>query len=593
MQKAPDRPAVRICREKDLDREPSCVYGVFPCVSSTSLFCPSFSPGREELDFCLFPFSNRLPLMPSTGQAYGASQANACRVSVVFESLSDRLSNVFRSFRGISTLNEENVKAGLREVRLALLEADVNYKVVGSFIEKVREKCLGQEVIRGVSPQQQVVSIVNEQLIELLGGDTTALSLQGQTPAVIMMVGLQGSGKTTSAAKIANYLRKQKMRPYLVPADVYRPAAIDQLVVLAKQLAMPYFPSTTDMNPVEIAKQAMERAREEQASVVIIDTAGRLHVDEVLMRELSDIKSAVNPQEILFVADAMTGQDAVTVAETFNEKLGISGVVLTKMDGDARGGAALSIKSVTGAPVKFVGMGEKLSELEVFHPDRIAGRILGMGDVVTLVERAQETIKAEEAEELAKKMRKATFDLEDFLVQMRRVKKLGSLQSIMKLIPGMSGLSEKLAEAGNLPEKELARVEAIIQSMTPQERHDPDILNGSRRARIARGAGVTVQQVNNLVRQFEQMRKTMKTMMGGKGKMPKGLGQAMKGLGRGGMPMGMPNMPGMPGMPGLPGGMPQDMPEGAEGAMLSQAKLDKLARDKKKKRKDRRKARRK
>ena len=510
----------------------------------------------------------------------------------MFESLSDRLSNVFRSFRGISTLNEENVKAGLREVRLALLEADVNYKVVGSFIEKVREKCLGQEVIRGVSPQQQVVSIVNEQLIELLGGDTTALSLQGQTPAVIMMVGLQGSGKTTSAAKIANYLRKQKMRPYLVPADVYRPAAIDQLVVLAKQLAMPYFPSTTDMNPVEIAKQAMERAREEQASVVIIDTAGRLHVDEVLMRELSDIKSAVNPQEILFVADAMTGQDAVTVAETFNEKLGISGVVLTKMDGDARGGAALSIKSVTGAPVKFVGMGEKLSELEVFHPDRIAGRILGMGDVVTLVERAQETIKAEEAEELAKKMRKATFDLEDFLVQMRRVKKLGSLQSIMKLIPGMSGLSEKLAEAGNLPEKELARVEAIIQSMTPQERHDPDILNGSRRARIARGAGVTVQQVNNLVRQFEQMRKTMKTMMGGKGKMPKGLGQAMKGLGRGGMPMGMPNMPGMPGMPGLPGGMPQDMPEGAEGAMLSQAKLDKLARDKKKKRKDRRKARR-
>ena len=314
----------------------------------------------------------------------------------MFESLSDRLSNVFRSFRGISTLNEENVKAGLREVRLALLEADVNYKVVGSFIEKVREKCLGQEVIRGVSPQQQVVSIVNEQLIELLGGDTTALSLQGQTPAVIMMVGLQGSGKTTSAAKIANYLRKQKMRPYLVPADVYRPAAIDQLVVLAKQLAMPYFPSTTDMNPVEIAKQAMERAREEQASVVIIDTAGRLHVDEVLMRELSDIKSAVNPQEILFVADAMTGQDAVTVAETFNEKLGISGVVLTKMDGDARGGAALSIKSVTGAPVKFVGMGEKLSELEVFHPDRIAGRILGMGDVVTLVERAQETIKAEE-----------------------------------------------------------------------------------------------------------------------------------------------------------------------------------------------------
>ncbi len=498
----------------------------------------------------------------------------------MFESLSDRLTAAFRSFKGVTTLNEENVKAGLREVRLALLEADVNYKVVSGFIETVRVKCLGQEVTRGVTPAQQVVSIVNEELVRLLGGSSTALQLQGQTPSVIMLVGLQGSGKTTSAAKIANYLRKQKMRPYLVPADVYRPAAIDQLVVLARQLAMPFFPSTTDMKPVDIARQAMEKAREEQASVVILDTAGRLHVDEALMNELKELKAAVNPQEILFVADAMTGQDAVTVAESFQEQLGITGVVLTKMDGDARGGAALSIKTVTGAPVKFVGMGEKLSEMEIFHPDRIAGRILGMGDVLTLVERAQETIQAEEAEALARKMQKATFDLEDFRTQMRRIKKLGSMQSIMKLIPGMGGLSEQLAAAGKLPEKEMARVEAIINSMTPAERHDPDILNGSRRARIARGAGVTVQQVNTLVRQFDDMRRMMKGMMGG-GKNKMRLPKRMPGA----MPPGM-GMPGLPGgMPGMPGGMPQ-----SEGSARRDARL---AAAKKKERKDRRKARRK
>ena len=320
----------------------------------------------------------------------------------MFESLSDRLSSVFRSFRGAGTLTEENVKAGLREVRLALLEADVNFKVVGDFVSSVREKCLGREITKGMSPAQEVVSVVNEELIKLLGGETAKLNLQGQVPAVIMMVGLQGSGKTTSAAKIANFLRRNKMRPYLVPADVYRPAAIDQLVVLAKELGMPYYPSTVDMNPVDIARKAFEQAKAEQATVMILDTAGRLHVDEVLMQELSDLKAAVHPQEILFVADAMTGQDAVNVAQTFNEKLGITGVVLTKMDGDARGGAALSIKAVTGAPVKFVGMGEKLSELEVFHPDRIAGRILGMGDILTLPEKARNAIKQEEAEELTK-----------------------------------------------------------------------------------------------------------------------------------------------------------------------------------------------
>ena len=492
----------------------------------------------------------------------------------MFENLSDRLSSAFRNLRGQGQLTEENVQAGLREVRLALLEADVNFKVVKDFVENVRGKCLGQEVVRGVSPAQQVVKIVHDELVALLGGETAELNLQGQEPAVIMLVGLQGSGKTTSAGKIANLLRKRKMRPYLVPADVYRPAAIDQLTVLAKQLDMPCYPSTTAMSPVDIARAALEEARAQQATVLILDTAGRLHVDEPLMQELEALKAAVKPQEILFVADAMTGQAAVEVAEAFNARLGLTGVVLTKMDGDARGGAALSIRAVTGAPVKFVGMGEKLSEMELFHPDRIAGRILGMGDVLTLVEKAQATINAEEAEELAQKMRKASFDLEDFRTQMRRIKKLGSLDSILKMIPGLGGIREKLAEAsGAMPEKEMARTEAIINPMTLAERRHPEILNGSRRARIARGAGVTVAQVNQLVRQFEQMRQMMKGMMGGKMKgmpqMPR-LPRGMK------MPGGMGGMPGMPGMPplgmnGLPQGMP-GLPEAADNAPAKKRK---------------------
>ena len=492
----------------------------------------------------------------------------------MFENLSDRLSSAFRNLRGQGQLTEENVQAGLREVRLALLEADVNFKVVKDFVENVRGKCLGQEVVRGVSPAQQVVKIVHDELVALLGGETAELNLQGQEPAVIMLVGLQGSGKTTSAGKIANLLRKRKMRPYLVPADVYRPAAIDQLTVLAKQLDMPCYPSTTAMSPVDIARAALEEARAQQATVLILDTAGRLHVDEPLMQELEALKAAVKPQEILFVADAMTGQAAVEVAEAFNARLGLTGVVLTKMDGDARGGAALSIRAVTGAPVKFVGMGEKLSEMELFHPDRIAGRILGMGDVLTLVEKAQATINAEEAEELAQKMRKASFDLEDFRTQMRRIKKLGSLDSILKMIPGLGGIREKLAEAsGAMPEKEMARTEAIINSMTPAERRHPESLTGSRRARIARGAGVTVAQVNQLVRQFEQMRQMMKGMMGGKMKgmpqMPR-LPRGMK------MPGGMGGMPGMPGMPplgmnGLPQGMP-GLPEAADNAPAKKRK---------------------
>ncbi len=460
----------------------------------------------------------------------------------MFENLSDRLSGVFRNFGSVSRLTEENMQAGLREVRLALLEADVNYNVVRDFVDNVRDKCLGQEVLKGVSPAQQVVKTVHDELVELLGGETAKLDLGGDKPAVIMLVGLQGSGKTTSAAKLANLLRKDRENPYLVPADGYRPAAIEQLKVLARQLEMPCYGTVPGMKPVDIAKKAVAEARESGANVVLLDTAGRLHVDEVLMDELCAIKEAVNPREILFVADAMTGQDAVTVASAFNDRLGITGVVLTKMDGDARGGAALSIGAVTGAHVKYVGMGEKLSEMEVFHPDRIAGRILGMGDVLSLVEKAQSEFDAEEAEAMARKMRKASFDLEDFRTQMRRVKKIGSFDSILKMLPGLGSLREKLAEAsGAMPEKEMARMEAMINSMTMEERRNPDILNGSRRARIAKGAGVGVAQVNQMVRQFEQMRKMMQNFMGGgKRGLPKmPAGNPFGGIG------GLPQMPGM------------------------------------------------
>ena len=506
----------------------------------------------------------------------------------MFESLSDRLTDVFRKFSGQSQLTEQNIQDGLREVRLALLEADVNFKVVKEFIERVREQCLGQEVLKSLTPAQQVVKVVHDELVALLGGGATALELRGAQPAVIMMVGLQGSGKTTSSGKLANLLRKQKMRPYLVPADVYRPAAIEQLRTLAKQLDIPYFASTPDMNPVDIARAALADAREKQCTVILLDTAGRLHIDEALMQELASIKEAVNPQEILFVADAMTGQDAVTVAESFNERLGITGVVLTKMDGDARGGAALSIRSVTGAPVKYVGIGEKLSDIEVFHPDRVAGRILGMGDVLTLIEKAQSTMQADEAEELTKKFQKAQFDLEDFRTQMRRIKKLGSLEGILKMIPGMGALRDKLGSM-NMPEKEMGRIEAIISSMTMKERRNPDILNGSRRARIAKGSGTTVQEVNQLIRNFEQMRDMMKRMMNmgkpGGPRMPRGMGgmPGMGGMGGLGGMGGMPGLGGMGGMPGMPGLGGMGMPGmGGSGASATKKKRDK---DKKRKKK--------
>lgn len=473
----------------------------------------------------------------------------------MFESLTDRLTGVFRNLSGRAQITESNIQDALREVRLALLEADVNFKIVKEFVDRVREAALGVQVMKGVTPAQQVIQVVHDELVKLLGGDDTGLKLRGAQPAVILMAGLQGSGKTTSSGKLALLLRKQKMRPYLVPADVYRPAAIEQLRTLAKQIDIPCFSSAADMNPVDIARAAVEDAKAKQCTVVIIDTAGRLHVDEPLMQELIAIKNAVHPQEILFVADAMTGQDAVTVAASFNNQLGITGVVLTKMDGDARGGAALSIKSITGAPVKFVGVGEKLSEMEVFHPDRAAGRILGMGDVLTLLEKAQSEMKAEEAEALAKKMQKAKFDLEDFRTQMRHMRKLGSLESLIKLIPGMGALAGKLGDMSG-HEKELTKTEAILNSMTKEERRSPDIINGSRRARIAKGSGTQVQDVNTLLRQFEQMKKMVQSMMQPGKRMPhipQGMMNRLGGLG--GMPGigGMPGMGGMPALPGVPG----------------------------------------
>ena len=486
----------------------------------------------------------------------------------MFDSLTDRLSDVFRKLGGRAQLTEANIQDALREVRLALLEADVNFRVVKEFTERVREAALGVEVMKGVTPAQQVVKVVHDELVALLGGDDTDLSLQGRTPAVILMAGLQGSGKTTSSGKLALLLRKRKMKPYLVPADVYRPAAIDQLRTLARQLDIPCFASSPDMKPVDIVRAAIADAREQQCTVVILDTAGRLHVDEALMDELSAIKSEAQPQEILFVADAMTGQDAVTVAEAFNERLGITGVILTKMDGDARGGAALSIKSVSGAPVKFVGMGEKIDALEVFHPERIAGRILGMGDVLTLIEKTEAVIEEKEAEELARKMRKAEFNLEDFRTQMRRLRSMGSLESLLKLVPGMGALRNKLGDMA-VPEKDLNRTEAIINSMTKQERGDPKIISASRRQRIAKGSGTTVQDVNQLLRQFEQMRDMMKRMAGGLG--GGGAGQPRLGNALGG---------GFGGMPGLPGLGPAAGGFGGGGA----SKIDKKKKQKERKR---------
>ena len=432
---------------------------------------------------------------------------------MAFEGLADRLQNAIKKIRGSQKVTEDDLKETLREVRMALLEADVNFKVVKDFIARIKERAMGQEVQASLTPGQFIIKIVNEELTDLLGGTQSKLMVASKPPTVIMLVGLQGAGKTTTAGKLANHLRKDGKKPLLVAGDVYRPAAIKQLQVLGEQLNIPVFSLGDQVSPVEIAKQSMSKAFSLACDTVIIDTAGRLHINEELMGELKDIKKTVKPHEILLVVDAMTGQDAVTVAESFNNDLGIDGLIVTKLDGDARGGAVLSVKAVTGRPVKFVGMGEKLDALEPFHPDRMASRILGMGDVLSLIEKAQAVFDAEDAAKLEKKLRKEEFTLEQFLEQMQQVKKLGSLESILGMLPGMGNISQKLKDA-NVDEKELDRVEAIIRSMTLAERRNPNIINGSRRKRIANGSGTRVQDVNKLLKNFEQSKKMMKKLKG-------------------------------------------------------------------------------
>lgn len=426
---------------------------------------------------------------------------------MAFETLSERLQSALKSVTRKGKLTEKDVDVMMREVRLALLEADVNIKVVREFIKEVKEKAIGETVLKSLTPGQQVIKIVNEELTKLMGENAAELNFGHTKPAVFMMVGLQGAGKTTHTGKLSTYLRKkEKKNPLLVACDVYRPAAVDQLKTIGKQLNIPVFEKGTSMNPVDIAKEAMAYARENGHDLVIIDTAGRLHIDEQLMDELKDIKALVKPQEILLVVDAMTGQDAVNVAQSFHEQLDLTGVILTKLDGDTRGGAALSIRKITNVPIKFMGMGEKLDTLEVFHPERMASRILGMGDVMTLIERAQENFDEEESMKLADKMMNATYDFNDFLKQMRQMKKLGAFEDILKLIPGVGNQLKDI----NIDPKQMARVEAIIYSMTEQERKNPDLINASRKNRIAKGCGCDIAEVNRLIKQFTDMRKMMK-----------------------------------------------------------------------------------
>lgn len=431
----------------------------------------------------------------------------------MFENLTDRLEGVFKQLRGHGKLTEDNIQEAMGEVRTALLEADVNFKVVKEFISAVTEKAIGRDVLTSLSPGQQVVKIVHDELVELLGSKAEPLKLDGRQPVVIMLAGLQGSGKTTTAGKLAKQLKAKGRNPFLVPADVYRPAAIDQLHVLGQQVGVPVFESTTDQNPVDIAKKALIEADQNNHDTVIIDTAGRLHVDEALMNELQEISRSVALSEILFVADAMTGQDAVTVAAKFNADLEISGVVLTKMEGDARGGAALSVKKITGKPIKFVGVGEALDALEVFHPDRTASRILGMGDVLSLIEKAEAVVDEKKAKKLAKKIQKNAFTLEDFLDQIQQIKKMGNLEQLMGMIPGVSKLKQ-LKDAPKPDEKELGKTEAIIRSMTLKERKNHRIINASRRQRIAKGSGTSVAEVNRVLKSYTMMLKMMKKLKG-------------------------------------------------------------------------------
>ena len=460
----------------------------------------------------------------------------------MFDSLSDKLQKILKNLRGQGTLTEEHVQEALREIRIALLEADVNFKVVKEFTEGVRSKALGEEVLTSLSPGQQVVKIVRDELVAMLGGETARIGFASQPPTVIMLVGLQGSGKTTSSGKLANWLGKQGHRPMMVSVDVYRPAARDQLKVIAGEINVPVWEGQAEDSPLTLCQSALQEARNSAHDVLIIDTAGRLHIDEALMNELGEIREALSPQEILFVADAMLGQDAVTSAAEFHKRLGFSGFILTKMDGDARGGAALSIKSVTGQPVKFVGTGEKYDALEPFHPDRLVSRILGMGDILSLIEKAEETIDKKKAVELQKKVMSNTFSLEDFRDQLRQVRKMGSLEQILGMLPNMGPFKDM--SKVQVDEKELGRTEAIINSMTPRERRNHQIINGSRRKRIARGSGTSVQQVNQLLKQYVQARKMMKSMTAGLSGKTAGKGKKGK---KGKRPRGMRGfrMPGM------------------------------------------------
>lgn len=444
---------------------------------------------------------------------------------MAFDSLMERLQDTFRKMRNHGKVTELDVKNAMREIRLALLEADVNYKVVKEFIAKTSERAVGAEILQSLTPAQHIIKIVKEELVSLLGTEEAKIEFSSKPPTVIMMVGLQGAGKTTTSAKLALLLKKQKSkRPLLVACDVYRPAAIKQLQVVGAQLDIPVFALENEKSPVEIAKKAMDNAVRNGNDLVIIDTAGRLHVNEELMQELSDIKTVTNPSEILLVVDSMTGQDAVNVAESFNQQLDITGVVLTKLDGDTRGGAAISVRAVTGKPVKFAGMGEKLSDLEVFYPERMASRILGMGDVLTLIDKAQEAFDEQQAKELEQKLLKNKFDLEDFLAQLRQMKNMGPLSQIIGMMPG---IDSKALKNANIDDNQLNRTEAIILSMTPKERQNPSIINASRKQRIANGSGIRVQEVNALLKQFDAMQKMIKQFTGNKN-----MKRQMKKMGR-------------------------------------------------------------
>ena len=450
---------------------------------------------------------------------------------MAFEGLSSKLQEFTRKLKGKSRITESDLKEMLREVKLALLEADVNYKIVKDFTSTIQEKALGQDVLKSLTPGQQVIKIVKDELIELLGGTDSKVNFTPNPPTVIMLVGLQGSGKTTTAGKLANLFRKQGKKPLLVACDVYRPAAIKQLQVVGNQLNIPVYSNESTKDVVRIAKEAYNTAISKLNDVIILDTAGRLHIDEELMQELKNLKASAKPHEILLVVDSMTGQDAVNVATTFNENVGIDGVVLTKLDGDTRGGAALSVKKVTGRPIKFAATGEKLSDIEEFHPDRMASRILGMGDVLSIIEKAEESFDMEEAEKLEKQLRKGEFDLNDYLAQLKQIKKMGSFSSILKMIPGLSKIKDLKVD-----DKEFVRIEAIISSMTDKERRNPKILNGSRRIRIANGSGTSVQQINQFMKSFEMTQTMMKKM-----KTEKGMKNVMKSM-KGFMPEGLDKM---------------------------------------------------